>query len=129
MMSSNGFMSLQCGATQPPRRKSLVGSSSGPPGAWITPSSEMKIAPVSLRIGGLAGERGFDLGDVDFLHVHHRFERSLGGGAVGIVHCLEQDPRRDLPREAPLVLAPAAHALLAATVDDGVPVAVRFFLA
>jgi hypothetical protein len=28
----------------------LVGSSSGPPGACITPSSETKTAPVSLRI-------------------------------------------------------------------------------
>src|SRR5205807_6011626 len=32
--------------------------------------------------------------------------------------------RRDLPRHAPLVLAPAARALLAAIADDGVPIAV-----
>ena len=39
-------------------------------------------------------------------------------------HCLCQRARRDLPRQAPLVLAPAAHALLAAVADDGIPVAV-----
>src|SRR5262249_17890040 len=39
-----------------------------------------------------------------------------------------QDARRDLPGEAPAVLAPAASALLAAVADDGVPVTVGLFL-
>src|SRR3954447_18537693 len=98
------------GCVHPPRVKPLVGSSSGPPGACMTPSSDWKTAPVSLRIDALAAERRFDLGDVDLFHIHHRFERALGGAAIGIVHRLEQDARCDLPGKAPLVLAPAAHA-------------------
>src|SRR4051794_1222485 len=82
---------------QPPKGKLPDGSSSGPPGACMTPSSDRNTAPVSLRIGGLAGERGFDRRDVDLAHVHHRLERALGGGAVGIVHRFEEHARRDLP--------------------------------
>src|SRR5436853_36836 len=37
---------------------------------------------------------------------------------------LGQHSRRDLPRHAPLVFAPAARTLLAAIADDGVPIAV-----
>src|SRR5215208_7932904 len=102
------------GCTQPPKRKSLVGSSSGPPGACITPSSDWNTAPVSLRIDGLALQRGLDLGDVDLPHRHHRFERPLGRRPVGIVHCLEQHARSDLPGKTPLIFAPAARAFLAA---------------
>src|SRR5215210_5382889 len=126
---SNGPMSSpQNGCTQPPKRKPSDRSSSGPPGACMTPSSEMKTAPVSLRIDVFASERGLDPGDVDFVHGHHRRERALGRAAVGIVHRLEQDAWGDLPREAPFVLAPAARAFLAAGADDRVPVAVGFFL-
>src|SRR5690348_5442700 len=95
-------LSSQNWKDQPPKRKPLVGSSSGPPGACMTPSRDWKTAPVSLRIDGLAVERGLDPRDVDLLHRHHRFERPLGCGAVRIVHRLDQDSRRDLPREAPL---------------------------
>src|SRR3954454_11469234 len=107
---------------QPPKRKSLVGSSSGPPGACITPSSDWKTAPVSLRIDALARDGRLDLGDVDLLHRHHRLECPLGGAAVGIVQRLEQHARRDLPGEAPLVLAPAALAFLPAIIDNRVPI-------
>src|SRR3982750_1904908 len=114
MIRSNGpICSSQKGWTQPPNLKPLDGSSSGPPGACMTPSSDTKTAPVSLRIDALAAQRGFDLGDVDLAHRHHRFERALGSTAVRIVHCLEQHARRDLPGEAPFVLAPAACAFLA----------------
>src|SRR5436190_3050810 len=124
MIFSNGPMSAsQKGCTQPPKPKPPDGSSSGPPGACITPSSERKTAPVSLRIDALALESGFDPGDVDLVHRHHRLECALGGGAVGVVHRLEEHARRDLPRKAPLVPAPAAHAFLAAIADDRVPVA------
>src|SRR5207249_1071066 len=41
---------------------------------------------------------------------------------------LGQHARRDLPGNAPLVLAPAALALLAAIANDGVPVAVGLLL-
>src|SRR5215204_3002562 len=129
MIFSNGpICSLQKGWTQPPNRKSLVGSSSGPPGACITPSSETKTAPVRLRIDGLALERRLDLRDVDLLHRHHRLERPLGGCLVGIVGGFEQDARRDLPGEAPFVLAPAAGAFLAIIFGDRVPIAVGFLL-
>src|SRR5574338_738177 len=125
MSCSNGpISSLQWGCTQPPRRKPLVGSSSGPPGACMTPSSETNTEPVSLRIRGLALQRGLDPGDVDLAHGHHRLERALGRGSVRIVHRLQQHARGDLPGEAPLVLAPAAGAFLAAIADDGVPVAI-----
>src|SRR5688572_30327626 len=129
MMSvSNGPMSsAQCGATQPPKRKPPVGSSSAPPGACMTPSSEMNTAPVSLRIGGLAGGP-LDRGDVDLLHRHHRLEDALGPRRV-TVHRLGEDARGDLPRDAPLVLAPAAHAFLPAVADDRVPVAIGLCLA
>src|SRR5690349_3350101 len=129
MTSSNGpIASVQKGWTQPPKRKSLVGSSSGPPGACITPSSDRKQAPVSLRIDRLALQSGLDLGDVDLLHCHHRFEGALGRGLVGTIVSLEQDARRDLPGEAPLVLAPAAGTLLPAVADDRVPIAVGLLL-
>ena len=60
--------------------------------------------------------------DIDLL-CHHRIERALGFIAAGR-HRFGQHPRRDLPRHAPLVFAPAARALLAAIADDGVPIAV-----
>src|SRR4051794_393214 len=95
---------------QPPNLNPPDGSSSGPPGACMTPSSDWKTAPVSLRIDGLPAHSRLDLGDVDLLHRHHRLERALGRGLVGVAVGLEQGARRDLPGEAPSVLAPAAHA-------------------
>src|SRR5687768_16469202 len=92
MTCSNGPMSAShSGCTQPPKRKSLVGSSSGPPGACMTPSRDWKTAPVSLRIDRFALERSFDLGDVDFLQRHHRFESALGCGLVGVIVGLQQN--------------------------------------
>ena len=55
-------------------------------------------------------------------------DRALGGCAIGIADGLCQGYRRDLPTHAPFILAPAAGAFLATIVDDGVPVAVCFFL-
>src|SRR4051812_35593126 len=74
-----------------------------------------------------AAPRRFDRGDVDFLHVHHGAECALCFIAAGR-HRLRQYARRDLPGDAPSVLAPAALALLAAIADNGVPVAVGFLL-
>src|SRR3954447_17887905 len=100
MIRSNGpICSSQKGWTQPPNLKLSDGSSSGPPGACMTPSSDRNTAPVSLRIGGLAGECGFDRRDVDLAHLHHPLERAVGGGAVGIVQGFEQPAPRDLPRK------------------------------
>src|SRR5918999_6337140 len=74
-----------------------------------------------------AAPRRLDLGDVDLLHVHHRIERALCFIAAHGER-LGQHARRDLPGDAPLVLSPAARALLAAIADDGVPVAVGLLL-
>ena len=56
-------------------------------------------------------------GDVDFLHAHHGGERAFRFVATGS-DCLDQHARRDLPGDAPPVLAPAARALLPAIADD-----------
>src|SRR3954447_11053855 len=129
MTRSNGPMSSsQNGWTQPPKRKPSRGSSSGPPGACMTPSSETKTEPVSLRIDLLSRRCRLDRRDVDLAHGHHRLERALGALAA-VAGQLEQALRRDLPREAPAVLAPAAHALGAAVPGDRVPITVGLFLA
>src|SRR4030088_357189 len=69
----------------------------------------------------------FNRGDVDFLHAHHGIECALCFIAAGR-HRLCQHARRDLPGEAPSVLAPAARTLLASIADNGVPVAVGLLL-
>ncbi len=81
----------------------------------------------ALRVFTLAPPRFLNGGDVDFFHGHHRLEGALCpsftcGKRVG------EGARGDLPGEAPAVFAPAAGTFLAAVVDDGVPVAVGFFL-
>src|SRR5580765_8833253 len=58
--------------------------------------------------------RRLDCSDVDLSHLHHRVERALGGGAVGIGDRPGQSDRRNLPGQAPFVLAPPARALFAA---------------
>src|SRR5690348_13974012 len=92
----------------------------------MTLSSDWKMAPVSLRIDAL--DRRIERRDVDLVHCHHRLEGALGALAAARGQ-LEQVPRGDLPREAPTVLAPAAHALLAAVTGDRIPVVVGLFLA
>src|SRR4029453_9292914 len=89
-------LSSQKWNAQPPKRKSLVESSSGPPGACMTPSSDWKTEPVSLRIDGLTGCGGFELGDVDLLHRHHGCESALCAVAA-LGREFEQHTRRDLP--------------------------------
>src|SRR3982074_2293420 len=74
-----------------------------------------------------AAPRRFDRGDIDFLHAHHGIECALCFSAASR-HCLCQHARRDLPGDAPLVLAPAARPLLASIADNGVPVAVGLLL-
>src|SRR4030081_3233101 len=74
-----------------------------------------------------AAPRRFDRGDVDFLHAHHGIECALCFSAA-VRQCLCQHARRDLPGDAPLVLAPAARTLLASIADNGVPVAVGLLL-
>ena len=76
----------------------------------------------------LAATRRLDCSDVDLRHLHHRIERALGGSGVGIGDRFRQDDRRNLPGQAPFVLAPPARALLTAVADDCVPVAIGFGL-
>jgi len=68
-----------------------------------------------------------DRGDVDLLHRHHHRKCSVRLLASG-GHGLRERSRRDLPGDTPAIFAPAALALLPAVADDGVPVAIRFFL-
>src|SRR5258706_12135171 len=97
MTCSNGPMSwVKNGCTQPPRRKSLVGSSSGPPGACITPSSETNTAPVSLRISAHTFDGSLKRCDVDLVHRHHRLEGALAAFA-GRAGQLQQPLGGDLP--------------------------------
>jgi len=72
--------------------------------------------------------RRLDCSDVDLCHLHHRIESTLGGGGVGIGYRFGQSDRRNLPGQAPFVLAPAARALLATVVDDCFPVTIGFGL-
>src|SRR6516164_9121799 len=74
-----------------------------------------------------APSRCLDRGDVDFLHRHHRLEGTLGLTTTSRKRIGER-AWRDLPGEAPGVLAPTALALLSAIPDDRVPVAVRLLL-
>src|SRR5216684_421295 len=52
--------------------------------------------------------------DVDLLHLHHRLHDALRDCGIGIAQELRQSGRNDLPRQAELVLEPAAHLLLSA---------------
>lgn len=70
----------------------------------------------------------FDSRDVDFFHLHHRFEGALGCRAIRIGDGIGEGTWRDLPRQAPFVLAPAACAFLAAVFDNRVPQAIGFGL-
>src|SRR5436190_11138583 len=128
LLNGASRVSSQKWKDQPPNGKLPLSSSSGPPGACMTPSSEEKTAPVSLRIDILSAQRGFDFRDVDLAHRHHRLERPLGRGLVGVGVGFEQYARRDLPGKAPAVLAPAAGAFFTAVGRDRVPVAVGFRL-
>src|SRR5690606_7028940 len=64
---------------------------------------------------------------IDFSHFHHRCKGALGLRAAG-GHRASEGARRDLPRQTPAILAPAAGALLPTIADDRVPVAVRLLL-
>jgi hypothetical protein len=50
-----------------------------------------------------------DCSDVDLFHLHHRIERALGGGGIGIGYRFRQSHRRNLPGQAPFVLARRRH--------------------
>src|SRR3954454_13236544 len=98
----------------------------GRSGEWpIVGRSETRGQAVDKRLTA-AGR--LDCSDVDLFHVHHGLERALSGSGIGIGDGFRQSQRRNLPRYAPFVLAPAARAFLAAIADNRVPVAVGFLL-
>src|SRR5258708_28263591 len=74
-----------------------------------------------------AAPRRFDRGGVDVLHADHGIECAVCFIAAGRQR-LCQHARRDLPGDAPLVLAPAARTLLASIADNSVPLAVVLLL-
>src|SRR5678815_786504 len=80
------------------------------------------------KIATSTAARRLDCSDVDLFHLHHRIERALGGSGIGIGDRFRQGDRRYLPGQSPFVFAPAARALLAAVVDNRVPVTIRLGL-
>src|SRR6516165_11987292 len=92
---------------------------------WVTKGQRRGFADRLLWVdlGPSAPPSRLDRGDVNFLHIHHRNKRAFCFIAAGS-HRLGQHARRDLPRDAPFVLAPTARTFLAAIADDGIPVAV-----
>src|SRR5687767_13287570 len=77
--------------------------------------------------GPLTAPSRLDRGDVDFLHTHHRIKRAFCLIATGSQR-IGKHARRDLPGDAPFVLAPTARTFLAAIADDCAPVAVGLLL-
>src|SRR5207248_1473491 len=84
------------------------------------------LFPLRFQDATSTAARRLDCGDVDLLHLHHRIERALGGGGIGIGYRFGQSDRRNLPGQSPFVLAPAARTLLAAVADDRIPVTIGF---
>src|SRR3712207_7855030 len=84
----------------------------------MTPSSETKTLARTLRIHLFPAQRGFDPGDVDLAHGHHRGEHALGDGRILVSGAFQQDARGDLPGVAPWIPAPAALAGDSAGIDQ-----------
>src|SRR6476659_8383494 len=97
-------------SVEDPRPANSGPSSTGP--SWIVCRRAISTAT-----------SGVDFRDVDFPHFHHRLESASGFLAAG-GHGLCQSARSDLPGQAPAVLAPATGALLAAVIDNRVPITV-----
>src|SRR6266571_5749983 len=106
------IMSSQYLTDQPPCSKPPSRSSSGPPGACITPSIVRKVPTTSFlvclppRHSALIGS--LQRRDVKFLHLEHDFHYAPGLGSVRIGKEPVQHRRHDLPRESESVLHPAA---------------------
>src|SRR5215212_9446507 len=100
---------------------------SGPSGFGCVLSVPLRFRDACEDATSTAARR-LDCSDVDFFHLHHRIERALGDGAIGIGYRFYQSQRCNLPGQAPFVFAPAARTLFAAVADDSVPVTIRFGL-
>lgn len=76
-----------------------------------------------------ASHRSLNRRDIDLAHIHHRRIGPLGGsGSEATGDRLHQHTRRDLPGDAPAILAPAAGAFLTAIAHNRIPIAVGFGL-
>src|SRR6185312_15856365 len=96
-----------------------------PPAHSESPTGRWPPAACLWRLrASPATPRRLDRGDVDFFHAHHRLEGTLCGRAVRIADGFHQCAWRDLPGQAPLVLAPAAGILGAPMADDGIPITI-----
>src|SRR3954447_17989250 len=82
----------------------------------------------SRRSGGNAVRRALQRRHVELAHAEHRLHGPASSLRVRIGEELVQPGRRDLPREAVAVLAPAARTLLA-SVGELLPVVVDLLLA
>src|SRR5512139_2869804 len=82
----------------------------------------------ATKITTSSAARRLDCSDVHLFHLHHRIESTLGGSGIGIGYRSRQSERRNLPGQAPFVLAPTADTLFATVADDGVPVTIGFGL-
>ena len=71
--------------------------------------------------------RGLELGDVELGHLQHPPHHLAGSLAVGIAQQLREHRRHDLPRDAVLVLEPAAWTRLS-PLGERVPVVVDLVL-
>jgi hypothetical protein len=90
----SAFRVSETGQIQPPCAKPPVVSSSGPPGACTTPSSEMNALPMTLRIARLLRSGRLDPGDADHPGRRHCFvppcfspgaSKKPGGARVDLV--------------------------------------------
>jgi two-component system response regulator (stage 0 sporulation protein F) len=81
-------------------------------------------ARVRVRVGLNAVGGALQRSDVDLDHRHHRLEGPLRPARVGVGQQLGEPSRHDLPREAELVLEPAALDRLTAVGGERVPQAV-----
>src|SRR5262245_44475798 len=93
------------------------------PVRWYAPATSCP-----LRGSVLTLVSGLELRDIDLRHLQHRLHRALRAVPVWALEELVQPLRDDLPRQAEAVLQPTAHAVFAATLDEGAPVAVDFGL-
>jgi hypothetical protein len=81
---------------------------SSPPAGGPRSAQSSLTRPSQTDSGTSAAPGRFDRRDVDPSHLHHRLESALGCGGVRIGDRGGEGAWRDLPRQAPLVLAPAA---------------------
>src|SRR4051812_39279432 len=79
--------------------------------------------------GRLSFRRSLQLGDIELLHLQHRFHRPVGFPPVRIAQQLDHPRRHHLPGQPELVLDPATLLRLGiTTLAELVPVVVHLFL-